>query len=79
MCARQGITAVDAFTKRLLPRLTERGYQGRIISIHHLAELQEEIKERAREREDPFRRTLITEVKVKLLTPPYNTHVRRCV
>ena len=46
MCARQGITAVDAFTKRLLPRLTERGYQGRIISIRHLTELQEEIKER---------------------------------
>jgi len=38
------------FEERLLHRLIERGYQGRIVSIQHLRDLQEEIEGRYRQR-----------------------------
>ncbi len=47
MCAKKEIAPVDADTKELLLHLAEHGYQGRIVSIQHLPELQEEIKERS--------------------------------
>jgi len=46
MCAKKEIAPMDADTRELLFHLTEHGYQGRIVSIQHLPELQEEIKER---------------------------------
>jgi epoxyqueuosine reductase len=45
-CARKGIASVDVEKKELLLHLEENGYQGRVVSIQHLTELQEEIRER---------------------------------
>lgn len=44
--SKKRITSMDAFSEELLLYLTEHGYQGRIVSIQHLSELQEEIEER---------------------------------
>jgi epoxyqueuosine reductase len=41
---------MDACTEELLFYLTEHGYQGRIVSIRHLPELQEDIIERSNQR-----------------------------
>lgn len=46
MDVKEEIAPVDADAKELLLRLADRGFQGRIVSIQHLAELQEEIEER---------------------------------
>jgi len=46
MCVKKEIAPVDADIKELLLHLAEHGYQGHIVSIQHLPELQEEIKER---------------------------------
>ena len=40
---------MDTYIKRLFLRLKERGYQGRIVSVKHLAELKDEIIERCNE------------------------------
>jgi len=37
---------MDVYTEGLLLQLVEHGYQGQIVSIKHLSELKEEIKER---------------------------------
>jgi epoxyqueuosine reductase len=42
----RSIAPEDTDAKELLLHLAERGYQGRIVSIQHLAELQEEMNER---------------------------------
>jgi len=44
MCERMGITSVNAYVEELLLRLIERGCQGRIVSIKHLSELQEDVE-----------------------------------
>jgi len=46
MRAKKGSAPADAYTKELLFHLAEHGYQGRVVSIQHLPELQEEIEER---------------------------------
>ena len=46
MDAEKGIASEDADAKEMLLRLKERGYPGCIVSIQHLVELQQEIKER---------------------------------
>jgi epoxyqueuosine reductase len=40
------VTPVDTYSEELLRHLAEQGYQGRIVSIKHLPELQKEIKGR---------------------------------
>jgi len=46
MRGKSGITSVDTYPEELLHHLAEHGYQGRIVSIQRLPELQEEIKGR---------------------------------
>lgn len=46
MDAEKGVACQDGDVKELLLRLTERNWKGCIVSIQHLAELREEIKER---------------------------------
>ena len=43
--AKKGSALADAYTEELLPHLAEHGYQGRIVSIQHLPELKEEIRQ----------------------------------
>jgi len=46
MYGKNRVTSINAYSEELLRHLAEHGYQGRIVSILHLPELQEEIKER---------------------------------
>jgi len=46
MCAGKEAVCVDTYAEELLRHLAEHGYQGRIVSIKHLPELEEEIKGR---------------------------------
>lgn len=46
MCAGKETGFVDTYTEELLRHLAEHSYQGRIVSIQHLPELEEEIKGR---------------------------------
>jgi epoxyqueuosine reductase len=46
MCTGKETAPVDTYAEELLRRLAEQGYQGRIVSIQHLPELEEEIKGR---------------------------------
>ena len=46
MNPKKGVPSQSLDTKELLHQLEERGYRGRIVSIHHLADLQEEIENR---------------------------------
>ena len=46
MCTGKETASVDTYTEELLRNLAEHGYQGRIVSIQHLPELEEEIRGR---------------------------------
>jgi len=48
-CEERGMVSMGAYIEELLLDLAEHGYQGRIVSIHHLSELRDEIVERFNE------------------------------